>query len=149
MPEFKKILKNVNLQNVIAVFVFSGSRCKNAFKMRADLCPCFHRSPTKLCPDLVSFVCWIATEFWSFTSKSVPDLVIRTLNCARLCVVCALNCARIFVIRALDCAQMLLHPALFLTQLEHCHRYCINVVLHIIQLTVIADTTRLCVCLIT
>ena len=40
--------------------------CKNACKMLADLCPCFHRSPTKLCPDLVSFMCWIATEFWSF-----------------------------------------------------------------------------------
>ena len=49
------------LQNVIAVFVFSD----RGVKMPADLCPCFHRSPTKLCPDLVSFMCWIATEFWS------------------------------------------------------------------------------------
>ena len=40
--------------------------CKNACKMLADLCPCFHRSPTKLCSDLVSFMYWIATEFWSF-----------------------------------------------------------------------------------
>ena len=40
----------------------------------ADLCPCFHRSPTKLCPDLVSFSCWIVTEFWSFTRKRVPRL---------------------------------------------------------------------------
>ena len=40
--------------------------CKNACKMLADLCPCFHQSPTKLCPGLVSFMCWIATEFWSF-----------------------------------------------------------------------------------
>ena len=101
------------LQNIIAVFVFSDSRCKNACKMLADLCPCFHRSPTKLCPDLISFACWIATKFWSFTCKI--DLVIRALNCARLCVVCALNCARILVVRALDCAQFLLHPALFPT----------------------------------
>ena len=77
--------------------------------MLADLCPCFHRSPTKLCPVLVSFTCWIVTEFWSFTRKRVPDLVIRALNCARFCVVCALNCARILVVRALDCAQFLLH----------------------------------------
>ena len=47
--------------------------------MLADLCPCFHQSPTKLCPDLVSFACWIVTKFWSFTRKS--DLVIRALNC--------------------------------------------------------------------
>ena len=63
------------LQNVNAVFVFSDSRCKNVCKMLADLCPRFHRSPTKLCPDLVSFVCWIVTKFWSFTHKSVPDFV--------------------------------------------------------------------------
>ena len=60
------------LQNVIAVFVFSDSRCKNACKMLADLCPYFHQSPTKFCPGLVSFACWIVTKFWSFTSKSVP-----------------------------------------------------------------------------
>ena len=52
------------LQNVIAVFVFSDSRCKNACKMLADLCPCFHQSPTKLCPYLVSFMFWIVTKFW-------------------------------------------------------------------------------------
>ena len=67
--------------------------------MLADLCPCFHQSPTKLCPDLVLFTCWIVTKFWSFTRKSVPDTVIRALNCARFCVVCALNCARILVVR--------------------------------------------------
>ena len=39
-PEKKKII----LQNVIAVFVFSDSRCKKACKMLADLCPCSHRS---------------------------------------------------------------------------------------------------------
>ena len=71
--------------------------------MFADLCPFFHQSPTKLCPDLVSFACWIVTEFWSFTRKSVPDLVVRALNCARFCVVCALNCARILVFRARLC----------------------------------------------
>ena len=51
-------------------FVSSDSRCKNARKIIADLCPCFHRSPTKLCPDLISFTCRIVTEFWSFTSKT-------------------------------------------------------------------------------
>ena len=66
-PNLKKKKWNLIffLLNVIAVFVFSQG-CKNACKMLADLCPCFHRSPTKLCPDLVSFMCWIATEFWSF-----------------------------------------------------------------------------------
>ena len=35
----------------------------------ADLCPCFHRSPTKLCPDLVSFACSFVPELWAFASK--------------------------------------------------------------------------------
>ena len=58
----KKKKKNLFLQNVIAVFVFSDSRCKNACKMLADLCPCFHQSPTKpnfgrsRVKDFVSFV---------------------------------------------------------------------------------------------
>ena len=58
MPELKNnfIIKK---KNVIAVFVFSD----RGVKMLADLCPCFHRSLTKLCPDLDSFMCWIATEF--------------------------------------------------------------------------------------
>ena len=103
------------LQNEIVVFVFSDSRCKNACKMLADSCPCFHQSPTKLCPDLVTFACWIVTKFWSFTCKSDFDLVIRALNCAQFCVVCTQNGARILVVRALDCAQFLLHPALFPT----------------------------------
>ena len=48
LPEFKKIKKYfLFLQNVIAVFVFSDSRCKNACKMLADFCPCFHQSPTR------------------------------------------------------------------------------------------------------
>ena len=50
--------------------MFSDSRCKNVCKMLADLCPCFHQSPTKLYPDLISFSCWIVTEFWSFTHES-------------------------------------------------------------------------------
>ena len=32
------------------------------YTMLADLCPCFHRLPTKLCPDLVSFACWIVPK---------------------------------------------------------------------------------------
>ena len=73
LPEFKK--KKIStkkkkkikihlflfLQNVIAFLVFSDSRCKNACRMLADLCPCFHQSPTrpncgrsrvKVCPIL-------------------------------------------------------------------------------------------------
>ena len=47
LPEFKKneIKKKkiiLFLSNIIVVFVFSDSRCKNACKMLADLCPCFH-----------------------------------------------------------------------------------------------------------
>ena len=42
--------------------------------MLLDLCPRFHRSPTKLCPDLVSFACWIVPEFLPFGHKSVPRL---------------------------------------------------------------------------
>ena len=34
----KKYIYFLFLQNVIAVFVFSDSRCKNACKMLADLC---------------------------------------------------------------------------------------------------------------
>ena len=37
--------------------------------------------------------------------KNVPDLVIRALNCARFCVVCALNGAQILVVRTLDYAE--------------------------------------------
>ena len=48
--------KKFGLQSAIAVFVFSDSRCKNACKMLADLCPRCHRSPTKLCTDLVLVV---------------------------------------------------------------------------------------------
>ena len=49
LPELKKkkCKKKLFLQNVIAVFVFSDSRCKNACKMLADLCPCFHQSSTR------------------------------------------------------------------------------------------------------
>ena len=52
------------------------------------------------------------TKFLLFTCKSA-DLVIRALNCARFCVVCALNYAQILIVRALDCAQFILHPAFF------------------------------------
>ena len=43
----KKLIYFLFLQNVLAVFVFSDSRRKNACKMLADLCPCFHQSPTR------------------------------------------------------------------------------------------------------
>ena len=43
----KTIIYFLFLQNVIAVFVFLDSRCKNYCKMLADLCPCFHQLPTR------------------------------------------------------------------------------------------------------
>ena len=43
---YKLFIYFLFLQNVIAVFVFSDSRCKNACKMIADLCPFFNQSPT-------------------------------------------------------------------------------------------------------
>ena len=39
----KQLIYFLFIQNVIAVFVFLDSRCK----MLADLCPCFHQSPTR------------------------------------------------------------------------------------------------------
>ena len=63
--------------------MFSDSRCKNACKMLADLCPCFHQSPTKLCPDLVSFSCWIVTKFWSYRRKRLGHS--RSKPCPILC----------------------------------------------------------------
>ena len=74
LPQYKikKLIYFLFLQNVIAVFVFSDSRCKNACKMLADLCPCFHQSPTRPnfgrshVKDFVSFAHKIVPEFWSF-----------------------------------------------------------------------------------
>ena len=104
------------LQNVIAVFVFSDNRCKNACNCLQICVHVFINRPQNCAhADLVSFTCWIVTKFWSFTRKSVPHLVIRALNCARFCVVCALNCAQILVVRVLDCARFLLNPTLFPT----------------------------------
>ena len=53
--------------------------------MLADLCPCFHRLPTKLCLDLVALACWIVTEFLSFTRKSVRLGRSRSKLCPILC----------------------------------------------------------------
>ena len=50
LPELKKKKK----KNVCCFCVFRQPM-QNACKMLADVCPCFHRSATKLCPDLVSF----------------------------------------------------------------------------------------------
>ena len=101
LPEFRKKKKNYKkkklfLQNVIAVFVFSDSRCKNACRFVPMFSSIGHK-----------------TKFWSFTHT-------------KFCVVCALNCAQILVVRALNCAQFILHPAFFPTWLEHCYCSCKN-----------------------
>ena len=66
LPELKKKKKHFLFTKCNCCFCVFRQGCKNACKMLADSCPCFHRSPTKLCPGLVSFMCWIATKFWSF-----------------------------------------------------------------------------------
>ena len=43
-------------------------------KLLADLCPCIHRSPIKLCPDIVSFACWIVPECGLITRKTKSGL---------------------------------------------------------------------------
>ena len=50
LPEFKK---KITLYNLCFCVFRQLMNCT----MLADLCPCFHRSPTKLCPDLISFAC--------------------------------------------------------------------------------------------
>ena len=52
-------------------FCFCVFRQPMNCKLLADLCPCFHQLPTKLCPDLVSFACWIVPKFWAFACKSL------------------------------------------------------------------------------
>ena len=65
LPELKKTQNIYFLfkKNVIAVFVFSDSCCKNACKMLAVLCPCFHQSPTR-----PNFGCSRVTDFVSFAN---------------------------------------------------------------------------------
>ena len=84
--------------------MFSDSRCKNArrFDRPQNCAQTLFRSRVK---------------FGSFTCKSVPDLVVHALNCARFCVVCTLNFAWILVVRMLDCAQFLLHGSCPFTNL--------------------------------
>ena len=53
--------------------------------MLADLYPCFHRSPTKLCPDLVSFACWIVPKFWAFACKCARLGHSRSKQCPICC----------------------------------------------------------------
>ena len=75
LPELKKQKnKKIFLQNVIAVFVFSNNRCKNACKMLADLCSCFHQSPTR-----PNFGRSRLKDFVSFARI----LVVRALDCAQ------------------------------------------------------------------
>ena len=62
-------------------FVFSDSRCKNACKMLADLCPCFHQSPTrpnfgrsrvKVCPILCRFRTKLCPNFGCSRARLCP-----------------------------------------------------------------------------
>ena len=88
LPEFKKKKKlkkkKINfvlfLQNVIAVFVFSDSRCKNACKMHADLCPCFHQSPTR--PNFCRSRIKVCPILCRLRTKLCPNF---GCSCARLC----------------------------------------------------------------
>ena len=84
LPEInlkKKINFVLFLQNVIAVFVFSDSQCKNACKMLADLCPCFHQSPTrpnfgrsrvKVCPILCRLRTKLCPNFGCTRARLCP-----------------------------------------------------------------------------
>ena len=103
-PNLQKKFFFFFLQNVIAVFVFSDRDVKMLVKCLQICAHVFIDCPQN----------YAQTSFRSCAGLR-PNLVIRALNCARLCVVRALNCARILVVRALDCAQFLLHPALFPT----------------------------------
>ena len=58
----KKIIKICTYNRYFCVFR-QLMNCRNDC---TDLCPCFLRSPTELCTDLVSFAFWIVPEFWSF-----------------------------------------------------------------------------------
>ena len=61
--------------------MFSDSRCKNACKMLADLCPCFHQSPTrpnfgrsrvKVCPILCRLRTKLCPNFGRSRAKLCP-----------------------------------------------------------------------------
>ena len=45
LPELKR--KKIEKKKTFNTKYNSDSRCKNACKMLADLCPCFHQSPTR------------------------------------------------------------------------------------------------------
>ena len=82
--------------------MFSGSRCKNACKMLADLCPCFHQSLTrpnvgrsrvKVCPILCRLRTKLCPNFCcsrarlcpiSFAPCPFPNLA-GTLTCLPTC----------------------------------------------------------------
>ena len=76
--------KILNLKNVIAVYVFSDSRCRNACKC-LQICAHVFVNRSQNCAE---------TSFHSSAGL-----------CPILCFVCALNCAGILVVRGLDCAQ--------------------------------------------
>ena len=79
----------------------------NCIKLLANLCPCFHRSLTKLCPDLVSFACWTVPEFWAFERKSMSDLVVHALNCP---IFCHMHTTTGFSMTRIKCCQHLNIP---------------------------------------
>ena len=79
----------LELKTKFIFYFFTYNLCFCVFRqlmnctVLADLCPCFHRSPTKLCPDLVSFACWIVPKFWamSFAPCPFPNLAGTLIKC--------------------------------------------------------------------
>ena len=60
--------------------MFSDSRCKNACKMHADLCPCFHQSPTR--PNFCRSRIKVCPILCRLRTKLCPNF---GCSCARLC----------------------------------------------------------------
>ena len=93
LNKIKYIFIFLYLQNVIAVFVFSDSRCKHACNC-LQICAHVFINRRQNCAQTSSHSragFRIVTEFWSFTRKTVLHLVIRALNCARFCAVCSIR----------------------------------------------------------
>ena len=67
--------------------MFSDSRCKNACKMLADLCPCFHQSPTR--PNFGHSRVKVCPIFCRLRTKLCPNF---GRSRARLCAISFAPC---------------------------------------------------------